>query len=137
MNPSRPGHIINGNDGGLNLSYDAGETWSKLNVPPVGQFYSVQVDMAEPYNVYGGLQDNGTWMGPSTYSASYRWYASGDYPYEAMAVGMVCKFRSIPELMMSCYVGSSSDSTVVKIAPPANASRFVPRHELGEKPLRV
>ena len=63
MNPSRPGHIINGNDGGLNLSYDAGETWSKLNVPPVGQFYSVQVDMAEPYNVYGGLQDNGTWMG--------------------------------------------------------------------------
>ena len=65
IDPAHPQHIINGNDGGLNLSYDAGETWQKLNYVPVGQFYAVQVDMADPYYIYGGLQDNGTYKGSS------------------------------------------------------------------------
>lgn len=66
IDPNFPNHLIDGNDGGLNLSYDGGKTWWKLNSVPVGQFYSVQVDMAEPYNIYGGLQDNGVYKGPST-----------------------------------------------------------------------
>jgi len=78
INPNRDGHLILGNDGGVNISYDDGETWIKCNTPPVGQFYSVTVDDAKPYNVYGGLQDNGVWMGPSTYEASERWHSSGD-----------------------------------------------------------
>ncbi|HEX9974905.1 MAG TPA: glycosyl hydrolase, partial [bacterium] len=65
IDPNFPDHIIDGNDGGLNLSYDGGKTWWKLNSVPVGQFYSVQVDMAEPYNIYGGLQDNGVYKGSS------------------------------------------------------------------------
>ena len=65
IDPAHPKHIINGNDGGLNLTYDRGETWQKLNFVPVGQFYAVNVDMAEPYNIYGGLQDNGTYKGSS------------------------------------------------------------------------
>lgn len=65
IDPAHPKHIINGNDGGLNLSYDGGQTWQKLNYVPVGQFYAVNVDMAEPYNIYGGLQDNGTYKGSS------------------------------------------------------------------------
>ncbi|MCI0494623.1 glycosyl hydrolase [candidate division KSB1 bacterium] len=65
IDPNFPDHLIDGNDGGLNLSYDGGKTWWKLNSVPVGQFYSVQVDMAEPYNIYGGLQDNGVYMGSS------------------------------------------------------------------------
>jgi len=65
IDPAHPRHIINGNDGGLNLSYDAGQTWQKLNYVPVGQFYAVNVDMAEPYYIYGGLQDNGTYKGSS------------------------------------------------------------------------
>lgn len=65
IDPAHPQHIINGNDGGLNLTYDGGQTWQKLNYVPVGQFYAVNVDMAEPYNIYGGLQDNGTYKGSS------------------------------------------------------------------------
>ncbi|MGL4598336.1 MAG: WD40/YVTN/BNR-like repeat-containing protein, partial [Bacteroidia bacterium] len=65
MNPKRAGHLINGNDGGVNISWDNGKAWFKANTPAVGQFYAVAVDQAKPYNVYGGLQDNGVWTGPS------------------------------------------------------------------------
>ena len=47
---------------------DRGAHWRFLNSFPIGQFYHVSADMARPYNVYGGLQDNGTWMGPNTYT---------------------------------------------------------------------
>ncbi|MCP4046202.1 MAG: glycosyl hydrolase [Gammaproteobacteria bacterium] len=60
INPRQPDHLIIGNDGGADVSYDGGETWVKMDAQPLGQFYTVNVDMAEPYNVYGGLQDNGT-----------------------------------------------------------------------------
>ena len=65
IDPNHPDHLIDGNDGGLNISYDGGKNWWKLNYVPVGQFYSVNVDMAEPYNIYGGLQDNGVYKGSS------------------------------------------------------------------------
>jgi len=60
INPRHPDHLMIGNDGGADVSYDGGQTWVKLDAQPLGQFYTVNVDMAEPYNVYGGLQDNGT-----------------------------------------------------------------------------
>lgn len=65
VDPNFPNHLIDGNDGGLNITYDGGENWWKLNYVPVGQFYTVNVDMAEPYNIYGGLQDNGVFKGSS------------------------------------------------------------------------
>ncbi len=65
IDPEFPDRVLDGNDGGLNMSYDGGRSWLKLNPVPVGQFYTVAVDMAEPYNVYGGLQDNGGWKGSS------------------------------------------------------------------------
>jgi len=65
IDPHHPDHIVNGNDGGLNVSWDGGATWIKVANVPAGQFYFITVDMAQPYNVYGGLQDNGVWMGPS------------------------------------------------------------------------
>ena len=64
INPNLEGHVINGNDGGVNISYDAGEHWIKNNTPTVGQFYANNVDNQKPYHVYGGLQDNGVWKGP-------------------------------------------------------------------------
>jgi len=66
INPQQPDHLMIGNDGGADVSYDGGQTWVKLDAQPLGQFYTVNVDMAEPYNVYGGLQDNGTIRCPST-----------------------------------------------------------------------
>lgn len=87
LDPNKDGHLIIGNDGGLNISYDNGKHWFKANTPAVGQFYSVAVDNAKPYNVYGGLQDNGVWYGPSTYVPSYRWYSTGQYPYKFILGG--------------------------------------------------
>ena len=60
INPEHPEHLLLGNDGGADVSYDGGKTWVKVDAQPLGQFYTVNIDMAEPYNVYGGLQDNGT-----------------------------------------------------------------------------
>ncbi|MDA0875487.1 MAG: glycosyl hydrolase, partial [Bacteroidetes bacterium] len=136
MNPNRPGHAINGNDGGLNLTWDAGETWSKLNVPPVGQFYFVQVDMAEPYNVYGGLQDNGTWMGPSTYQASPRWTASGQYPYRNLNGGDGFQVMVDTRTNDVVYTGSQFGFYSRANLTTGERASIRPRHELGEKPLR-
>lgn len=65
INPKNPKHIIEGNDGGLNISYDMAKTWRFAQNIPVAQFYHINIDNEIPYNVYGGMQDNGSWQGPS------------------------------------------------------------------------
>lgn len=65
INPNTPSHMYLGTDGGVYMSLDQGVTWLHLNNLPVSMFYHVQVDDKTPYNVYGGLQDNGSWRGPS------------------------------------------------------------------------
>lgn len=72
INPGNPNHMIEGNDGGLAITYDKGKTWRHITNLPVGQFYHIAVDMEKPYNVYGGLQDNGSWRGPA-----YAWTSGG------------------------------------------------------------
>jgi|APTNR8051073442_1049403.scaffolds.fasta_scaffold00033_86 photosystem II stability/assembly factor-like uncharacterized protein len=72
INPEDPSLLIDGNDGGLNISRDMGKTWVFAENIPVGQFYHVNVDMDHPYNVYGGMQDNGSWAGPA-----YVWRNAG------------------------------------------------------------
>jgi photosystem II stability/assembly factor-like uncharacterized protein len=69
IDPADSDHLVLGTDGGLYFSYDRGGHWQHLQNLPLDQFYAVGVDMRQPYRVYGGLQDNGTWGGPShTYS---------------------------------------------------------------------
>ncbi|MTI87321.1 MAG: hypothetical protein FH748_05065 [Balneolaceae bacterium] len=65
IHPTNSDFLIDGNDGGLNISYDGGNTFRFVENIPVGQFYHVNVDMDIPYNVYGGMQDNGSWQGPA------------------------------------------------------------------------
>lgn len=72
IHPEDPSYIINGNDGGMNISRDRGESWRFVNNLPLAQFYHINYDMAIPYNVYGGMQDNGSWKGPA-----YVWKADG------------------------------------------------------------
>src|SRR5260221_495760 len=67
VNPDNTDHIIAGDDGGVWYSYDGGNTWWKGNNLPVSQFYHVSADNADPYHVFGGLQDNSVWMGDSQY----------------------------------------------------------------------
>lgn len=64
IHPKNNKFMIDGNDGGLNISTDGGKSWRYANNIPVGQFYHVNVDEDLPYHVYGGLQDNGSWRGP-------------------------------------------------------------------------
>jgi photosystem II stability/assembly factor-like uncharacterized protein len=67
INPNNTDHVITGDDGGLWYSYDGGNRWWKAENLPVSQFYHVSVDMDRPYRVYGGLQDNSSWVGDSEY----------------------------------------------------------------------
>ena len=82
INPADPDHLVLGNDGGVYISYDRGLSWQFQGNVPVTQFYTVAVDMQEPfYTVYGGTQDNQTWGGPSgtRYSdgiANEDWYVT-------------------------------------------------------------
>ena len=65
IDPKDPSHIIVGNDGGIAQSWDAGGNWDSMNTLAIGQYYNVSFDMAVPYNVCGGAQDNGAWCAPS------------------------------------------------------------------------
>src|SRR5256714_1171026 len=67
VNPDNTDHLIAGDDGGVWYSYDGGNTWWKGNNLPISQFYHVSVDSADPYHVFGGLQDNSVWIGDSQY----------------------------------------------------------------------
>jgi hypothetical protein len=65
IDPADPDHYILGDDGGIAVTYDRGGTYDFINTFPVGQFYAVAYSMEKPYKVCGGLQDNGSWCGPS------------------------------------------------------------------------
>ena len=67
VDPDNTDHLIAGDDGGVWYSYDSANTWWKANNLPISQFYHVSADMADPYQVYGGLQDNSSWVGDSQY----------------------------------------------------------------------
>ena len=67
IDPNDTDHLITGDDGGIWYSYDAGNRWWKGDNLPVSQFYHVSLDMDRPYHVYGGLQDNSSWVGDSAY----------------------------------------------------------------------
>ena len=77
IDPVDPERIVVGNDGGVAITYDKGGNWRYLNTMALGQFYDVSYNMEKPYRVCGGLQDNGTWCGPSRLSRSsiskYHW----------------------------------------------------------------
>jgi len=72
IHPKNGQFMIDGNDGGMNITKDGGKTWRFIGNIPVAQFYHINVDNEFPYNVYGGMQDNGSWRGPS-----YVWKAQG------------------------------------------------------------
>ncbi len=82
IHPENGRFLIMGNDGGIGISYDRGKTWRFVENLPLAQFYHINVDMDIPYNVYGGLQDNGSWFGPSSL-----WHAGGIRNYYWTRVG--------------------------------------------------
>ncbi|MFD0964392.1 glycosyl hydrolase [Pseudofulvibacter geojedonensis] len=136
VNPNLSGHLIDGNDGGLNISYDDGETWYKCNTPSVGQFYTVNVDNEEPYNVYGGLQDNGVWVGPNTHKEDKSWHQYGKYPYESLMGGDGMQIMIDNRNSNIVYTGYQFGN-YYRINRESGKRKYIqPKHELGERPYR-
>ncbi|MEO0472007.1 MAG: glycosyl hydrolase, partial [Bacteroidota bacterium] len=136
INPNLDGHVIIGNDGGVNISYNDGESWYKCNGIPVGQFYSVNVDMAEPYNIYGGLQDNGVWVGPSSYAHSLRWNSSGQYPYRSIMGGDGMQVEIDTRDNETVYTGFQFGNYFRLNRNNGQRKFITPKHSLGESPYR-
>ncbi len=136
VNSKLNGHIVNGNDGGVNITYDDGKNWIKNNDPAVGQFYYVNVDNQKPYNVYGGLQDNGVWYGPSDYKASKRWQASGDYPYKSIGGGDGMQVQIDNRDNNIMYAGSQFGYYYRVNLKTKERISIHPMHELGDSPYR-
>jgi photosystem II stability/assembly factor-like uncharacterized protein len=65
IDPNNSDHVVVGGDGGINITYDRGDNWEVITSICLAQFYAITADMRKPYYVYGGLQDNGNWGGPS------------------------------------------------------------------------
>ena len=136
VNPNRSGHLIVGNDGGVNISYDDGSNWMKYNSPSVGQFYDINIDMKKPYNVYGGFQDNGVWMGPSDYTSSLRWHSSGQYPWKSIYGGDGMQTEIDFRDNETVYTGSQFGNYSRINTRTGERKRITPSHVLGERPYR-
>jgi photosystem II stability/assembly factor-like uncharacterized protein len=103
IHPENPNLIIEGNDGGIGISRDRGKSWNFDEKIPVGQFYHINVDNETPYNVMGGMQDNGSWHGPA-----YVWINGGIRNYYWHNVGGGDGFDVMPDVEDASWVYSES-----------------------------
>ena len=137
VNPKRDSHVINGNDGGANITYDDGANWFKANTPPLGQYYAVTTDDAKPYNVYGGMQDNGSWWGPSNHKEDIGWIDNGQYAYKMINGGDGMQAQVDTRDNATVYSGSQFGVYGRYNKDRRGAQKSIrPQHELGDKPLR-
>lgn len=118
IHPDDPNFIIEGNDGGIGISRDRGKTWVFDEKLPVGQFYHVNVDNDFPYNVMGGMQDNGTWHGPA-----YTFTNGGIRNYYWNNAGSGDGFDAMPD--------PDGDGWVYSMSQGGNVGRF--NYKTGER----
>lgn len=136
INPNLPGHLINGNDGGVNTSYDDGKHWFKNNSPSVGQFYAIAVDNEKPYNVYGGLQDNGVWMGAHNEEENKEWHQTGQYPWKSILGGDGMQVQVDNRNANIVYTGYQFGNYFRIDLENDHRHYIQPKHALGETPYR-
>lgn len=136
IDPTNPNHLIIGNDGGVNISYDDGEHWIKCNTPSVGQFYSVAVDSKNPYHVYGGLQDNGVWTGSHTNEENVSWHQTGQYPYKFIMGGDGMQVQVDKRDSDIVYTGFQFGNYFRLNRKTDEQTYIQPKHQLGESPYR-
>jgi photosystem II stability/assembly factor-like uncharacterized protein len=103
IDPLNSKRVLGGSDGGWHVSLDGGRTWDIVNNIPYTQFYHVNYDMQQPYNVCGGLQDNGHWCGPSN-SLSSQGIRNPDWTYFSGGDG----FFAVPDLQSPWLIYSAS-----------------------------
>ncbi|MDG1573421.1 hypothetical protein OZ410_13915 [Robiginitalea sp. M366] len=109
IHPTNGQFMMDGNDGGLNLTRDGGRTWRFVGNLPVAQFYHIAVDQEYPYNVYGGMQDNGSWRGPG-----YVWRAQGIRNSYWQEIAFGDGFDVVPDLDNSRYGYAMSQQGFVR-----------------------
>lgn len=133
INPKDSDHLIIGNDGGINMTYDRGRTWDYANTVPLGQFYEIGADMSRPYKVCGGLQDNNTWCGPSM-SMSTQGIANHDW----FTIGGGDGFYAQPDPNDPNIVyAESQDGNLIRRNLLSGENKAIrPREEEGEKRYR-
>ena len=136
INPDKPGHLINGNDGGVNITYDDGEHWMKNNSTAVGQFYAINIDHEKPYNVYGGLQDNGVWKGAHNAPDNERWQSSGHNPWTSIMGGDGMQIQIDKRNSNIVYTGYQFGNYFRLDLEKGKRTYIQPKHELGESPYR-
>lgn len=91
INPKDSKHLILGNDGGVAITQDKGDSWRFVQNLAISQFYHIRVDDAQPYNIYGGLQDNGSWRGPAEV-----WHSGGIRNVHWQEIGFGDGFDAMP-----------------------------------------
>lgn len=130
INPENSNHMLLGNDGGLYQSYDGGAHWLHLNNTPTGQFYTVQVDMEQPYNVYGGLQDNNVLTGSSRPRDPYviKW--------ESLMGGDGMFVQPDPRNSKIVYTGFQFGNYFKVDRDKGTRTRITPRADVGEPAYR-
>ena len=101
ISPTDPNYMMDGNDGGFNISRDGGSTWQFISNLPLGQFYHINYDMDIPYHVYGGMQDNGSWQGPA-----YTWQGGGIKNHQWKEISFGDGFDVVPYQNDSRYAFS-------------------------------
>jgi len=136
INPKNPNHLINGNDGGVNITYDDGANWIKNNSPSVGQFYAINVDNQKPYRVYGGLQDNGVWVGANNAPEDKSWHQNGEYPWKSLMGGDGMQIEIDNRNPDIVYTGYQFGNYYRLNRANGEQTYIQPKHELGEKPYR-
>ncbi len=136
VDPRAPQRLALGNDGGLNLSFDRGQTWTKVNNLPVGQLTTLALDDATPYNIVGGLQDNGVMRGPSTYKPG----KSDPNAWKSIYGGDGAAVAIDPKDGATVYAGFQFGFSARLNLKTGDRTRIRPRPELSadkkEKPLR-
>ncbi len=103
VDPTDPQYLISGSDGGWQLSYDAGRNFEVVNTVSFDQFYHVAYDMEKPYNLCGGLQDNGHWCGPSQTLSN-----QGNRKNAWVTVSGGDGFFAVPDLQRPWFIYSAS-----------------------------
>lgn len=136
FHPSNPDLLLNGSDGGVQYSMDGGKTFVNCNTISVGQFYTVQVDNETPYNVYGGLQDNGVWRGPSNNKPNRDWTYDGHYPFKFLMGGDGMQVQVHPKNSNIVYTGYQFGNYARLDLSTEDYKDIHPEHSFGEQPLR-
>ena len=129
IDPKDSKHILLGNDGGLYRSYGGGARWDHMNTQmPISQFYSVMVDQATPYMIYGGMQDNGVWYGKSTNKPEDPWEPL--FGGDGMVVAVDTRDNDI------VYTGSQFGNYARINKKTGERKRITPGHDIGNAPNR-